>query len=56
MVTIVSDTVLHVGKKLLREQILKILITRKQFVVTMYDNDVNQTYCGNHFAIYTNIE
>ena len=22
----------------------------------MYDNDVNETYCSNHFTIYINIE
>lgn len=34
---------------------LKALITRNKFV-TMYAMDVNQTYCGDHFTIYTHIE
>lgn len=39
MVAIVYDTVLHIYK-LLREYILKVLITKKNFV-TRYDDNVN---------------
>lgn len=44
MVIIVSNTVLH-----------KALITRKQYV-TMYGDDVNETYCSDHVSMHTNTE
>lgn len=36
--------------------ILEVLITRKNKFVITDGVDVNWTYCGDHFAIYTNIE
>lgn len=50
-VTIVNYTVLNIWK-LLREWILKVFNTRKLWLVT----DMNETSCGSHSTMYTNIE
>ena len=54
LVTIVNNTVLHIGK-LLRE-ILKVLITRKKNLLTVCVDGCNSTFCCNLFVIYTNID
>ena len=51
-VTVVNNTLLY-NLKLLRPYTLKVLITRQKIYITIVVMDVNQTYCGNHFAIYT---
>ena len=50
---IVNNTVLHIGN-MLRRQILKVIITGKYLLCMM--TDVNQTYYGDHFAIYATIK
>lgn len=54
MRTIRNNTILYIWK-LLREYFLKVLLTRRK-KVTMCGIDVNQTYCGGHFTVYTRIE
>ena len=51
MVTIVNNTVLYIWR-LLRDYILKVLITRKKNNVWWC---LLTTYCGDHFAMNTNI-
>ena len=46
--TIVNNIVVHILKL---SEIFKVLITRKYIVM-----DGSKTYCGDHFAVYTNIE
>ena len=61
MVTIPNNDVWYVGK-LLRQQILRVLITRKIFsffllffLLYMYEKmNVSWTYCHNHFITHTN--
>ena len=51
---IIVNNILHIWK-LPRVQILQVLITRENnFNYTL--TEVNQTHCGDHFTIYTNIE
>lgn len=50
--TMVTNTVSHFLKLLIRKQMLKVLITRKRNFKTMMTN-VNQIYCGDHFSINT---
>lgn len=54
MITIDIYTELY-NRKLLRECILKVLITHKKAKVYVV-MDINKTYCGDHFSAYTNIK
>lgn len=55
MATTVNNTVLYVWK-LVREQILTLLITRRRFLVTMCDIGCHQTFSGDHLAMSANIK
>ena len=37
-------------------KILKGLLTRKKFLLLCMVTDGKQTYCGDHFVVYANIE
>ena len=54
MVNIDTYTELY-NWKLLREYILKVLITHKKAQVCVV-MDINKTHCGDHFSTYTNIK
>lgn len=53
MSNIVNNTVLHNGK-LLRVKLKSFHTHKNKFVTVVMD--VNQTYCGAHFALHTNIK
>ena len=55
METIVNNTVLYIWKWL-REQILKVLLTRKKIVCNYVWWQILIRHCGDHFTIYTSIE
>ena len=54
MVTTVNNMALYFSK-LLGGKILKDLITRNRILCVLVMG-VNETYCGDHFTIYTNIK
>ena len=53
MMVIINSNMLCIWK-LLRKYILKVLTTSRKFVWVVID--VNQTYCDDHFTVYTDIE
>lgn len=55
MGTMANKTILHIWKWL-REETLNIIITRIKTLLLCMVTDVNQTYCGDHFVIYTNVK
>lgn len=54
MVITVNNNALYIWK-LLTEEILEVLMTRKKLELYMV-TDFKETYCDDQFTIYTNIE